>query len=132
MFYGVLASWRGRLFCEADFAALYCLDNGRTSMPLILLATTLLWQTYDKVGGAEAKARADFDFSWKVSLGIEIEERSIAKKTLQLFRAQLILHDQLRGVSEQSQWFAREAGCLHQRRLQVALDSTYILGRGAV
>ena len=29
-FYGLLASLRGRLFRDADFAAFYCPDNGRT------------------------------------------------------------------------------------------------------
>ena len=56
-FYGLLASLRGQLFRDADFAEFYCLDNGRTSVPPSLLATALLLQTYDKVSDAEAKAR---------------------------------------------------------------------------
>ena len=51
-------------------------------MPPSLLATTLLLQAHDKVSDAEAKARADFDIRWKVALGIEIEERPVAKSTL--------------------------------------------------
>ena len=31
-FYGLLASLRGRLFRDSDFAAFYCLDNGRDSV----------------------------------------------------------------------------------------------------
>ena len=31
-FYGLLAQLRGRLFRDADFAELYCPDNGRTSV----------------------------------------------------------------------------------------------------
>ena len=131
-FYGVLAGLRGRLFCDADFAALYCLDNGRSSVPPSLLATALLRQTYDKASDAEAKARADFDLRWKVALRIEIEARPFAKSTLQLFRAQLILHDQVRGVFEQSLRLARETGYLPPRGMRVALDTTYIWGRGAV
>ena len=92
-FYGLLASLRGQLFHDADFAELYCLDNGRASVPPSLLATTLLLQANDKASDAEAKARADFDIRWKVALGIEIEERPFAKNTLQVFRAQLILHN---------------------------------------
>ena len=38
-FYGLLASLRGRLFRDADFAEFYCRDNGRDSVPLSLLAT---------------------------------------------------------------------------------------------
>ena len=131
-FYGLLAQLRGRLFRDADFAELYCLDNGRTSVPPSLLATALLLQTYDKVSDAEAKARADFDIRWKVALGIEIEDRPFAKSTLQVFRAQLILHDQVRAVFERSLQLARDAGYLKRRSMRVALDTTYILGRGAV
>ena len=132
-FYGLLASLRGRLFRDGDFAELYCLDNGRASVPPSLLATTLLLQTHDKVSDAEAKARADFDIRWKVALGIEIEDRPFAKSTLQVFRAQLILHDKVREVFEQSLRLAREKGYLKGKRgMRVATDTTYILGRGAV
>ena len=130
-FYGLLASLRGQLFRDADFAELYCLDNGRTSVPPSLLATALLLQTYDKVSDAAAKARADFDIRWKVALGIEIEDRPFAKSTRQVFRGQLILHDQVREVFERSLQLAREAGYLKKRSMRVALDTTYILGRGA-
>ena len=131
-FYGLLASQRGRLFRDADFAEFYCPDNGRDSVPPSLLATALLLQTHDKVSDAEAKARADFDLRWKVALGIEVEDRPFAKSTLQVFRAQLILHDRVREVFESSLRLARESGYLKKRSMKVALDTTNILGRGAV
>ena len=135
-FYGLLASMRGRLFRDADFAGFYCpdngRDNGRDSVPPSLLATALLLQSHDKVSDAEAKARADFDLRWKVALGIEAEARAFAKSTLQVFRAQLILHDKVREVFESSLRLARESGCLKRRGMRVALDTTNILGRGAV
>ena len=131
-FYGLLASLRGQLFSDDDFAEIYCPDNGRDSVPPSLLATALLLQTYDKVSDAEAKARADFDIRWKVALGIEIEDRPFAKSTLQLFRAQLILHDKVREVFESSLRLARQSGYLKKRGMRVVLDTTYILGRGAV
>ena len=131
-FYGLLASLRGRLFRDADFAQIYCADNGRDSVPPSLLATALLLQTHDKVRDAEAKARADFDLRWKVALGIEVEDRPFAKSTLQVFRAQLILHDKVREVFEGSLRLARESGYLKKRSMRVALDTTNILGRGAV
>ena len=131
-FYGMLASLRGQLFRDADFAKFYCADNGRDSVPPSLLATALLLQSPDKVSDAEAKARADFDLRWKVALGIEVEERPFAKSTLQVFRAQLILHDQVGEVFESSLRLARESGYLKGRGMKVALDTTDILGRGAV
>ena len=131
-FHGLLAALRGQLFSDDDFAEIYCPDNGRDSVPPSLLATVLLRQTYDKVSDAEARARADFDIRWKVALGIEIEDRPFAKSTLQMFRAQLILHDKVREVFESSLRLARESGYLRKRGMRVALDTTYILGRGAV
>ena len=131
-FYGLLASLRGQLFSDDDFAEIYCPDNGRDSVPPSLLATALLLQTYDRVSDAEAKARADFDIRWKVALGIEIEDRPFAKSTLQMFRAQLILHEKVREVFESSLRLARQSGYLKKRGMRVALDTTYILGRGAV
>ena len=131
-FYGLLASMRGWLFRDADFAEFYCPDNGRDSVPPSLLATALLLQSHDKVSDAEAKARADFDLRWKVALGIEAEDRPFAKSTLQVFRAQLILHDKVLEVFESSLRLARESGCLKGRGMRVALDTTNILGRGAV
>ena len=124
-FYGLLASLRGHLFRDADIAELYCLDDGRVSVAPSLLARALLLQTHDKVSDAEAKARADFDIRWKVALGIEIEERPFAKSTFQVFRAQLILHDKVREVFEQSLRLAREQGYLKRGRgMRVAIDTT--------
>jgi hypothetical protein len=130
-FYGFLASMRGRLFRDEEFAELYCRDNGRNSVPPSLLATVLLLQTHDKVSDDEATQRADFDIRWKVALGIAVDERPFAKSTLQLFRAHLILHDKARDVFQHSLVFARKTGYIKGRRMKAALDTSYILGRGA-
>ena len=53
-FYGLMASLRGRMFRDRDFAEFYCADNGRESVPPSLLAMALLLQSYDKVSDAEA------------------------------------------------------------------------------
>jgi len=131
-FYGFLASYRGQLFRDEDFADLYCHDRGRPSVPPSLLATALLLQTYDGVSDEEAKARADFDLRWKVALGIGLEERPFAKSTLQLFRAHLVLHDRVRAVFQTSLAFARRTGYFRSRTMRTVLDTSYILGRGAV
>ncbi len=131
-FYGFLASHRRELFQDEDFTDLYCSDNGRPSVPPSLLAIALLLQVHDGVSDEEAKARADFDLRWKVALGIGLEERPFAKSTLQLFRARLILHERVRAVFQKSLDFARQTGYFHSRKLQVVLDTSYILGRGSV
>ncbi|MBI4294583.1 MAG: transposase, partial [Chloroflexi bacterium] len=131
-FYGFLASMRGQLFRDEEFAGFYCPNNGRNSVPPRMLATALLLQTHDRVSDEEAKERADFDIRWKVALGIGIEDKPFAKSTLQLFRAQLILHKKVRAVFQRSLRFARQTGYLKGHRPKAALDTSYILGRGAV
>jgi hypothetical protein len=131
-FYGYLAAQRGTLFRDDDFTDLYCSDNGRRSVPPSLLATALVLQTYDRVSDAEAKARADYDLRWKVALGIELEARPFAKSTLQEFRAQLILHEAQAAIFKRSLALAKAQGRFRGRTLRVALDTTHILGRGAV
>src|SRR3989442_11977478 len=109
-FYGFLASQRNELFRDEDFAALYCRDNGRPSVPPSLLATALVLQTYDRVSDDEATRRAAFDLRWKVALGIELDVRPFAKSTLQEFRAQLIVHDQTRAIFQRSLEVAKRRG----------------------
>jgi hypothetical protein len=136
-FYGWLASQRGELFRDEAFAGLYVLDNGRPSVPPSLLAVALVLQTYDGVSDDEAKQRADYDLRWKVALGVELDARPFAKSTLQEFRAQLILHEEQAAIFQTSLGLAKRRGKFRtksgeQRKLKVALDTTNILGRGAV
>jgi hypothetical protein len=131
-FYGFLASHRDELFRDADFAECYSPDWGRPSVPPSILATALVLQAHDGVSDAEAKARADYDLRWKVALGLEVDARPFAKSTLQLFRAQLVLKEQMQAVFQRSLEYALQQGYLKQRKLRAVLDTTYILGRGAV
>ena len=64
-FYGMLASLRGRLFRDAEFAEFYCPDNGRDSVPPSLLATALLLQSHDKVSDAEPRPEPTSTFGGK-------------------------------------------------------------------
>jgi len=131
-FYGFLAQHRDELFRDEDFAEFYSPDWGRPSVPPSVLATALLLQAHDRVSDEEAKARADYDLRWKVALGVEADARPFAKSTLQLFRAQLVLKEPMRAVLERSLEYARQSGYLKPRKLRAVLDTTYILGRGAV
>jgi hypothetical protein len=138
-FYGYLASERGELFRDEDFANLYDAKIGRPSVPPSLLATALVLQTYDGVSDEEATRRAAFDLQWKVALGIELVERPFAKSTLQEFRAQLIVQKQTRTVFQRSLEVAKQRGKWkkghapdERQHMKLALDTTNILGRGAV
>ena len=128
-FYGFLAEHGRELFRDEDFAELYWPDNGRPSVAPSLLALALLLQTHDRVSDAEATARATYDLRWKVALGLEVDERPFVKSTLQLFRAQLVIHEQARAMFRRSLEYGRQIGYLRSRKLRVALDTTVIFGR---
>lgn len=132
-FYAFLASQRGQLFRDEDFAGLYNPTWGRPSVPPSLLATALVLQTFDGVSDDEARRRATYDLQWKVALGIELDARPFAKSTLQEFRAQLVLHEEQQAIFRRSLELAKKKGHFKgQRKLKLALDTTNILGQGAV
>ena len=131
-FYGFLASSRRDLFCDDDFAGLYRTDHGRPSVPPSQLCVALLLQTRDGVSDEEAIQRTAYDLRWKVALGLELDEKLCAKSTLQLFRSKLILHEAYQRLFQASIDACRKSGLLKRKKLEVALDTTPIFGRGAV
>lgn len=131
-FYGFLAAHGREMFGDSDFASLYCPDNGRSSVPPSLLCIALLLQAHDRVSDAEATRRAKLDLSWKVALNLELDDCPFAKSTLELFRSQLVLHEQAQAIFRRSLEFARQAGYLRGRKMRAVVDTTAIFGRGAV
>ncbi|MPZ14968.1 MAG: IS1182 family transposase [Chloroflexi bacterium] len=132
-FYGFLAAHRGEIFRDEDFAGLYNLKMGRPSVPPSLLATALVLQTYDQVSDDEARRRASYDLQWKVALGIPVDQQPFAKSTLWEFRAQLVLQEEQGAIFRRSLELAKQKGFFKgKRKLKLALDTTNILGRGAV
>lgn len=131
-FHGLLARYGGEWFCDEDFVSLYREDFGRPSVPPSQLCVALLLQCHDGVSDEEAIARSAYDLRWKVALGLELGEKLCAKSTLQRFRAQLVLNEGAEQVMERGIRACREAGVLKTSTLSAAIDTTPILGRGAV
>lgn len=130
--YGFLAQQRHRLFRDQDFAGLFTTNWGRPSVPPSQLCIALVLQAKDGVSDDEAIQRSAYDLRWKVALGIDLEEKLCAKSTLQLFRAKLVLHDRFQKLFESSISACRRAGLLRRKKLEVAIDTTPVFGRGAV
>ncbi len=132
-FYGKLALNSPSLFKDEDFAGVYCLDNGRPSVPPSLLAVARLLQHYDGISDAEVIDRCRFDLRWKVALDLEIDsiEPPFAKSTYQTFRYRLTMHKQEGMAFEKSVEEAQKKGLLPEG-FRVALDSSPVRGRGAV
>ena len=130
-FYAFLAGQRGDLFRDEEFAGLYSTRMGRPSVAPSLLATALVLQWHDRVSDEEARRRAAYDLQWKVALGLPLESKPFAKSTLQEFRAQLVVHAEQGKIFRRSLDLAKQRGRL-KGKLRLVLDTTNILGRGAV
>lgn len=131
-FYGYLAAHRHEIFRDEDFANLYCKDNGRESVPPSLLAVALLLQWYDGTSDEETINRVKYDLRWKVALGLKMKEEPFVKSTLWLFRTQLIVHEEALKIFETSLKHARQQGYFKSRKVKAILDTTPIIGKGAV
>lgn len=130
--YGYLAMNREHLFRDEDFAQLYCPDNGRESVPPSRAVTLLFLRAKERVSFAEAVERSKFDLRWKVALGLEMEEVPMQKSALQEFEAKLVLNARGEQILKDSIREAKRAGYVKNRKIRVALDTTPILGKGAV
>lgn len=131
-FHAQLAKAGSRLFKDEDFAAIYHDKLGRPSVPPSVLAIATLLQHEAQVSDEEAVARTAYDLRWAAALGKSAGTPLCAKSTLQLFRGQLVLHEQMRTVFVGSIKEAKRAGLLKGKALRTAIDTKPILGRGAV
>ena len=128
--YGRMAAVRDVLFRDDDLAEMYCLDNGRPSLPPSLLAGVLLLQFHDDVGDEEAVERVRFDLRWKVALGLSLDYAGFHPTSLVVFRRNLLKHGKERYAFDRFLKVAREAGFLPDRVRQLQ-DSSPMKGAGA-
>jgi hypothetical protein len=132
-FYGQLAGAATRLFQDEEFVECYSQSGkGRPSTPPSQMALMVLLKAYAGCSDEEAVERSAYDLRWCLVLGKSAGEPLCVKSTLQVFRAQLDLHDKVRLVLQRSIQEARRAGLLKPGTLRVAVDTKPILGRGAV
>jgi hypothetical protein len=131
-FHSQLANAAPRLFADQDFANVYNDKLGRPSVAPSLLALTLLLQHEAGVSDEEAIERTAYDLRWAAVLRKEAGHPLCAKSTLQLFRAQLVVHPEVQSIFVSSIKEAKRAGLLKGSALRIAVDTKPIRGRGAV
>jgi hypothetical protein len=131
-FYGWLATEGIRAYPDKDFEGFYVLDNGRKSVPPSQMMRMVLLQWYDKVSDDEAVERTKYDLRWKTALGLEDHEGLCVKFTLQTFRGKLMLSKRGRAILNGSVKVCRKAGVLRSRKIRASVDTSPIVGRGAV
>ncbi len=130
-FYARMGTVLALLFRDEDLAELYCLDNGRPSLPPSLLSGVTLLQFYDNVSDEEAVERTRFDLRWKVALNLPLDFPGFDPSCLSYFRQRLIQHGKERYAFDRLITVARTAGWLPDK-LTLLTDTTWAKGAGAV
>ncbi len=118
------------LIDEAQFAPLYCDDNGRPNQPVQTVLGVLLLKEMFALTDAEALEQLEFNLLWQHALELTPEEAHLAQKTLHNFRARLLAHDRGRAAFE-----ATTDRMLHTLGTKVTrqrLDSTHVISHIAV
>ena len=88
------------LIDEAQFAPLYCDDNGRPNQPVPTVLGVLLLKEMFALTDAEALEQLEFSLLWQHALELTPDEAHLAQKTLHNFRARLLAHDRGRQAFE--------------------------------
>ena len=126
-FHAQLAQAAPRLFQDENFAAFYSDRIGRPSVPPSFLALTLLLQQEAGISDDETIERTSCDLRWAAVLRRAAGEPLCAKSTFQLFRAHLVLHDEVRTLFQTSIREDKRAGLLKGKALRVAIDTKPIV-----
>jgi len=129
--YGRMAAVRDVLFVDDDLAEMYCVENGRPSLPPSLMSGVLLLQFHDGVGDEEAVDRLRYDLRWKVGLGLPLDYTGFDPSSLVVYRKRLLKHGQERYAFDRFLKVARTAGFLPDKIRQL-VDTTPMKGAGAV
>jgi hypothetical protein len=130
-FYGRMAAVSSVLFSDDDLKAMYCLDNGRPSIPPSLMSGAMLLQFHDDVSDEEAVQRMMFDLRWQVALNLPTDFPGFDPSSFTYYRRRLIEHGQERYAFDRFVKVGRAAGFIPDR-VTLLTDTTRTKGAGAV
>ena len=130
-FYGRMGAVSDVLFRDEDLESMYCLDNGRPSLPPSLMSGVTLLQFYDDVSDREAVQRLLYDLRWKVALNLPLDYAAFDASSLCNFRKRLLENGQERYAFSRFIAVGREAGFIPDR-VTLLSDTTNVKGAGAV
>lgn len=130
-FYGRMGAVSASLLHDDDLAEMYCLDNGRPSIPPSLMSGVTLLQFHDDVSDGEAVERMTFDLRWKVALNLPLDFPGFDPSSLSVFRKRLVEHGQERYAFDRFIQVGRAAGFIADK-VTLLTDTTPAQGAGAV
>ena len=120
-----LATHRGELFPDAEFADLFPSGRGRPSLPAPVAATILTLQTLHDLSDAETAEAARCDLRWKVATGMALDDKGLHPSTLTYWRQRLARSARPHRINEAVRRVVEATGVVAGRRRRV-VDSTIL------
>jgi hypothetical protein len=123
--FAFLASHRGELFTDEDFADLFPSGRGRPSVPASVMASVMVLQVLHDYSDAEAADAARCDLRWKAACGFPLDHAGFDPSTLVYWRRRLARSDRPHRISGAVRRVITGTGVLQGRRRR-AVDSTIL------
>jgi Transposase DDE domain/Transposase domain (DUF772) len=120
-----LATHRGELFPDQEFADLFPSGRGRPSLPAPVAAAILALQSLYDLSDAETAEAARCDLRWKVATGMALDDGGFHPSTLTYWRRRLARSGRPHRINEAVKRVVEETGILAGRRRR-AVDSTIL------
>jgi hypothetical protein len=120
-----LATHRGELFADEEFADLFPSGRGRPSLPAPVAASILALQTLYDLSDAETAEAARCDLRWKVAVGMALDDGGFHPSTLTYWRQRLARSARPHRINDAVRRVVEETGIVAGRRRRV-VDSTIL------
>jgi hypothetical protein len=120
-----LATHRGQVFPDEQFADLFPSGRGRPSIPAPVAAAVLTLQTLHDLSDAETAEAARCDLRWKVATGMALDDMGFHPSTLTYWRQRLARSARPHRINDAVKQVVEETGILAGRRRR-AVDSTIL------
>ncbi len=120
-----LATHRGELFADEEFADLFPSGRGRPSLPAPVAAAILTLQSLHDLSDAETAEAARCDLRWKVAVGMALDDGGFHPSTLTYWRQRLARSGRPHRINDAVRRVVEETGVLAGRRRR-AVDSTIL------
>jgi hypothetical protein len=123
--FAFLATHRGALFPDQEFADLFPSGRGRPSLPAPVAASILTLQSLYDLSDAETAEAARCDLRWKVATGMALDDGGFHPSTLVYWRRRLARSTRPHRINQAVKRVVEETGILAGRRRR-AVDSTIL------
>jgi hypothetical protein len=123
--FAFLATHRGEVFPDEEFADLFPSGRGRPSLPAPVAAAVLTLQSLCDLSDAETAEAVRCDLRWKAAVGMALDDKGFHPSTLTYWRQRLAGSARPHRINEAVKRVVEETGILAGRRRR-AVDSTIL------